>query len=821
MRRYTLLFLFSIFLGLSFSTAQTTKIMGKVIDKVTKEPIPFANLILKGTSLGATTSFEGEYTIEVKSKADSLIISCIGYKPQRVKIIKDHFQKLNIELEPASTKLAEFVIKYSGNPADRILDSIIKFKERNNSFDYDFIEYEAYNKVEFDINNIDEEFKKRKTFKKFDFIFNYLDTSTVNGKVYLPFFLSETLSKIYMRKSPKSTKEHIQGIKVSGIENQSVGQFMGDLFLNINIYNNYIPLFDKNFVSPVADFGGTFYKYYLVDSTVMDSKWCYNIAFKPRRAQELTFSGNFWVTDTSWAIKNIKMNVAKDANLNFINGIMVEQSFNTTDSNQWVITNDNVVVDFNAFDNAEKTTGFYGRKTTSYKDHRLHQSKSEAFYSTPLDVITVDSAFIRSEDYWQASRHDTLTKDEKTIYYMIDTLKSLPIIKTYIEIVQTVVLGYKVYKNVEIGPYMSFLSFNQTEGTRLRFGGRTSNAFSTNLMLNAHVAYGTRDTRMKYGASYIYLFSKNPRISIGGGLKHDLEQLGQSDNAFREDFLLASLFRRSDANKLSMVDQYDMYYEREWLTGLSTKFTALFRDIYPLDNSRFILNNPTYQQEVKNITTSELIFKLRYAHKERFLMGEFERTSLGTKYPILTIQYSYGVPDFFGSNFEFHNLKVSVDHWFNVGTFGWSKYYLEGGKVFSKLPYPLLKLHEGNETWFFDPMAFNTMNYYEFVSDQYVSLTYTHHFEGLFLNKIPLLRKLKWREVGYFKALAGTLEARNKNYSVFPTGLSEMTKPFYEAGFGIENILKFIRIDALWRLSYRDKASANNFGILGSFQFSF
>ncbi len=813
-----LLLVFSTSLSVAF--AQVTKIMGNVMASDTKEPIPFVNLILKGTNNGATSNFEGVFSIQSKSTSDTLIVSCIGYQSQRIKINTAHFQKIEVYLVPNSTKLSEFVVRYSGNPADRILDSIIKFKSKNNSFDYDYIEYEAYNKVQFDMNNIDEKFTQKKAFRKFDFIFDYLDTSTVNGKIYLPFFLSETISNVYLRKNPKTSKEYINGLKISGLENQSISQFMGDLFLNINIYNNYIPLFDKSFVSPIADFGGSFYRYYLTDSAEVNSKWSYNISFKPKRPQELTFSGNFWVADTSWAVQNIKMNVAKEANLNFINGLEIEQSFDKIDSTHWVIVNDNVVVDFNAFENAKSTTGFYGHKTTSYKSHVIQMPRSDAFYNTPMDVITNDSALNRSETYWQQTRHDSLSKDERTIYYMIDTLKSLPIVKTYIEIVETVINGYKTWNKVEIGPYMSFLSFNQTEGTRIRIGGRTSNDFSKTLQLSAHLAYGTKDTRLKYAGSFLYLFEKFPRISIGGGIKNDMEQLGQSDNAFREDFLLASLFRRSDVNKLSMVDQYHLFYEREWLNGFSARITYLFRDIFPLDNSRFILQNNLYSSEIKNITTSEAILKLRYAYKERFVAGEFLRASLGTKYPIITLQYNYGIPDLFGGNFEFHKAKLFVEHWFNVGTFGWSKYYLEVGKIFTKLPYPLLKMHEGNETWFFDPMSFNTMNYYEFISDQYLSLSYTHHFDGLILNKIPLMRKLKWREVGYFKGLIGSLDNKNKNYSLFPAGLTELSTPFYEAGVGVENIFKFIRVDALWRLSHRENVKSN-FGIFASFQFQF
>ncbi len=648
-----------------------------------------------------------------------------------------------------------------------------------------------------------------------------MDTSTVNGKVYLPFFLSESISEVYLRKNPKKSIEIIQGVKVSGLENQSISQFMGDLYLNVNIYDNYIPLFDKNFVSPIADFGSSFYRYYLVDSAFVNENWSYNIAFKPKRIQELTFSGNFWVADTSWAIQNIKMNVAKNANVNFINGIEVEQSFKKLENAHWVLHKDNVVVDFNAFENAKTTTGFYGHKTTSYKNHLINNPKPDAFYNSDFNVITSDNALYRDENFWETSRHDSLTKDEKTIYYMIDTLASLPIVKSYIDIAETVINGYKIWKKVEIGPYTSFLSFNQIEGTRIRFGGRTSNEFSKKLQLNAHLAYGTNDTRLKYGASFLYLLEKNPRQFFGGSAKQDMEQMGQSDNAFREDFLLASLFRRSDVNKLSLVNQYELYYEKEWLQGFSSRITYLYRDVFPLSNNSFLINKNASFYEISNISTSEAIVRFRYAFKERFISGEFLRASLGTKYPILTFQYNYGLPKFLGGDYEFHKVKFSVEHWFNVGVLGWSKYIIETGKIFNTLPYPLLKLHEGNETWFLDPAAFNTMNYYEFISDQYISLSYTHHFDGLFLNKIPLLRKLKWREVGYFKGLMGSLEHKNKNYSAFPVGLSYLNDPFYEAGLGVENIFKFLRVDGLWRLSHRNSNNLNNFSVFVSFQFLF
>ena len=801
--------------------AQITKITGHITDATTKEPLPFVNIAFQYSSTGTVTDFEGNYAIETKTKSDSILVSFVGYIPQTLKFERNKYQRIDIELVPSEISLKEVIIRYNGNPADAILDSIIQNKDKNNITNFDYTQYECYNKIQFDLNNITEDFKNRRAFKKFSFIFDYIDTSTVNNKTYLPIFLSESISNIYTRNNPKSKKEYIQGIKVSGIDNESIGQFMGDLYQNINVYENYISLFEKSFVSPLSGIGGVYYKYYLVDSTFKDDVWCYNIVFKPKRSGDLTFNGNFWVADSSWAIKEIKLNMAKEANINYIDGMVIEHFFTKTKQNYWVLSKELTTIDFNIFEDSKKTVGFYGKKTSSYQNHILNIDLKPEIFKSPTDIIVSDEAYKRTEAFWSIARHEELNQDERTIYYMIDTLTSLPIYKTYIDIIQTLIQGYKIYKNVEFGPYMSFISFNQVEGTRLRFGGRTSNAFSTTFMLNAHIAYGLRDETLKYGTGIIYMFNKNPRRAFGASIKHDMEQIGQSQNAFREDFLLAALFQRSPANKLSMVDEYKTYYEHEWFNGFQTTIGYTHRNVFPVEDARFIvtLNDITYEK--KYITTSEINFNIRFAYKEKFLMGEFERTSAGTKYPVIELQYSYGIPSIFGSDYEFHKALFSVKQWFDMGPIGWSRYRFEAGKIFGKLPYPLLKLHEGNETYFMDEYSFNTMNYYEFVSDQYASLTWTHHFDGLFLNRIPLMKKLKWREVAYFKGLVGSLETKNENYSEFPVGLTELSKPYFETGCGIENIFKVIRIDAIWRLSYLDRPNIAKFGIYGSFVFSF
>jgi len=741
---------------------------------------------------------------------------------QKSKVVRNSFQRIDFEMEPLENNLPEVIITYKGNPAERILAKIIENKKYNDRSKFEAIQYEAYNKIEFDANNISDKLSKRKLIKPFDFIFEYIDTTTINGKSYLPMFLTETMSDVYMRKQPKSKKEIIKASKISGMENESISQFIGSMYQNPYVYDNFITFFDKNFVSPIADNALLYYRYYLIDSTFLNNKWCYKIMFKPRRKQELTFTGSFWVADTTFAIKKVDMRVVDDANINLINDLVCVQEFDFIDNKYWMLSRDYMIIDFNPLNNNDKLLGFFGKKTTTYRKYVLDQPKEEKFYSSPTDIIVNDSATIRPKEYWVTARHDSLNKDEKNIYKMIDSVKSVPLFHTYVDIIQTLFLGYKVWKKVEIGPYSSMYSFNKLEGNRFRIGGRTSNAFSKKTEITAHLAYGTKDKRFKYGLGYEYVIKKSPRKSFAVFYKNDAEQLGQSENAFREDFFFSSFMRRNPANKLSMVEEYKGSFFYEWFSGFSNIVTLRHRTLYPILNTRFIINPLSLNPQVKNnIISSEIILNVHFAYKEKFLLGEIDRTSAGTKYPVLDFQYTKGIKGLLGSDYNYQKVAMSISQWFNVGTFGWSKYILEGGKTWGILPYPLLKLHEGNETFTFDEYAFNTMNYFEFVSDKYFSFYYTHHFDGFFFNKVPLLRKLRLREVAQFKGLVGSLNDQNLNFSEFPSTLSGLSKPYFETSVGIENILQMIRIDYIWRLSYLDHPNISRHGIMFTFQFFF
>lgn len=799
--------------------SQTTKVRGKVTDASTGEAMPFVNVHFIGTKSGTSTAIDGTYTLETYYVSDSLQASFIGYKAMSKAVRRDRDQVINFELTPSSVEIeaAEVIATDEENPAHPIVRGILRNRDINNREKLEAYEYELYNKVEFDLNNITEEFRDRRIFRPFEFIFENLDST--QEKVYLPIFMMESLSNFYYRKNPKTEKEIINATKVSGVENQSVSQFLGDMYQNVNIYDNNIIVFGKSFVSPISSLGFGFYKYYLMDSTFIENKWCYQIKFLPRRKQELTFEGDFWVNDTTYAIKEVDATIAEDANINWIYGLNVRQEYDEVEHEVWMLTKDQLVVDFNI---ADKTMGFYGRKTTTYKDFVINTPRSDDFYRGISDVIVADDATKKDASFWVDARHIGLTENEVSVYNMVDSLKTIPQFRTIADVITLFVSGHYVIGNFELGPYYTLYSFNPVEGNRFRLGGRTSNQFSTRLMLEGYTAYGLRDQRFKYGGGLTYMLSKQPRMVIGFSGKRDVEQLGQAEGAFREDNVLSSLFRRNPANKLTNVEQYRGFFEREWFYGLSNQLIVSHRNLKPLGALSYEKYNDAKNiVPVNALTTTEVTLYTRFAYKEKFVSGEFERVSLGTKYPTLEIAYTLGIPELWGSDYESQKLIVRVKDKIRFGPLGYVKLRVEGGKIWGNLPYPLLQLHQGNETFFYDESAFNTMNFFEFVSDEWASASVTYHMDGLVLNKIPLFRRLKWREVISAKGVVGGFDPQNENELLLPENTYTLTKPFVEAAIGIENIFKVLRVDALYRLSYLDNPDIVKFGIRAKLQVDF
>jgi hypothetical protein len=799
--------------------AQNTVIKGNITDAETNQPIPYVNIGFQHSLVGTISETDGSFFLNSNKATDTLLVSSLGYEVMKLHVEKGKTQNLEIRLVPKSIALDAVVVTPGENPAFKILKKINEHKKQNNPARLSDYQFKAYTKLRLDLNNIDKNFKDSRLLKDFSFVFDYMDSSEVFNKNYLPLLITETVSKIYRSKNPPVNREVIEGFKISGIENKTVSQYTGKMYQQLNIYDDFIFFFDPGFVSPIAGVGRLYYKYFLEDSAFIDGTWCRKIAFKPKRKQERTFHGFLWVADTSYAIKQVQLRVSEDVNLNLLKDMVATYKYDKINDTTWFLTSEDLIIDFNL---AEKTYGFFGRKSAVYDSIQLNEPVPEPVKKMTTDTYLLENKIDKDDKFWEENRKTELTGEDSKIYSMVDSVKKVPFFKTINTIVNMLANYYIVAGPVEIGPYYTTFSSNVIEGPRLRLGGRTSNAFSTKVMFGGHVAYGFDDNRFKYGLYTQYMFNTNPRRTATVSYFHDIRQLGKSENAFLDDNYLTSILRRNPNYKLTMVDQFNAFYEHEWAPGFSNTLKVNWQSIYSTKYIPFNQFSDAFDTIAQpSITSAEITLSTHFAYREKFVWGKFERKSLGSTYPTLDLDLTYGPKGVFGSQYEYFKIRLKISDKMETNPFGYLKYRVTIGKVFGTLPYPLLKLHEGNETYAYDPLSFNMMNYYEFVSDEYASIWAEQHLNGFFLNRIPLIRRLHWREVAGCNILYGNLSDKNKNVMVFPEGLSGLHKPYYEASLGIENIFKLFRVDAIWRFSYLDHPHTSPFGIRASMQFSF
>lgn len=799
--------------------SQTTTISGKVTDAETNEPVPYVNIGFQHSLFGTISENDGSFYLSVAKATDTLIISSLGYEVEHIYVLRGQIQYFDIKLTPKSISLEAVVVTPGENPAFEILRKINEHKKQNNPDKLNSFQFKAYTKMRLDMNNIDQGFKDSRLLRDFSFVFDYMDSSEVFNKNYLPLLITETISKVYRSKNPPVNREVIEAFKISGIENKTVSQFTGKMYQQLNIYDDFIQFFDPGFVSPIAGVGRLYYRYLLEDSAFIDGTWCRKISFRPKRKQERTFHGFFWVADTSFAIKQVQLRVSSDVNLNLLKDMVATYEYDRINDTTWFLTREDLVIDFNL---TEKTYGFFGRKSAVYDSITFDSPVPGQITKLTTDTYLLENEIDRDELYWLQNRKTELSGEDSRVYTMVDSVKRVPFFKTINTLVNMVSTYYLVMGPVELGPYYTTISGNVIEGTRIRLGGRTSNSFSTKIMLGGHAAYGFGDERFKYGLYLMYMYNTNPRRTSTISYFHDIRQLGKSENAFLDDNYLTSVLRRNPNYKLTMVDQFNAFYEHEWATGFSNtiKFTHQTTYATPyIPFNEIIASEDTLTRG--SVTSTEITLNAHFAYREKFLWGKFERKSLGSQYPALDADFTYAPKGIMGSDYEYFRIRFKISDKLETNPLGYLKYRVTMGKVFGTLPYLLLKLHEGNETYAYDPLSFNMMNYYEFVSDRYISLFAEHHFQGFFLNRIPLIRQLNWREVISCNILIGKLSEKNIISMEFPEGLSALNEPYYEAGIGIENIFKLFRVDAIWRFSYLDHPDISRIGIRTTMQFSF
>jgi Family of unknown function (DUF5686)/CarboxypepD_reg-like domain len=800
-------------------------IKGKITDAVTHDPIPFASVSLKNSTFGKNTDFEGNFVLTVsKITADSLLVSCMGYSTKSFYISPDStIQTLIIQLKPSEILLHEVKVYASGeNPAYKIIRKAVAAKSENNYKKLDGFDYKSYNKIEVDINNISEKLREKRITKKINKAIEEVGTLTDDeGKTLLPTFMTESVSHYYFRNNPRLAKEVIEKTNVKGIgvtDGSLTSQLIGSTFQQYNFYSNQVDVLNKNFASPVADDWRLIYEYYLADSTYLGDDFCYKIDFTPRNKYDLAFAGTIWIAKKSWTIAQIDATITKDANLNFVERIKIQQELEPV-GKVWFPVKNRIVVDV-----AEITKSSAGMllKFTNYnEDINLNEPKDPKFFDKgieiALDYRETDKA------YWQSVRPEPFTEKEQMAYSMIDTIKNVPIIRTYSDIAKILSSGYKrIFTGIELGPLVYSGAYNNVEGLRLRLGARTNYEFSRKWVLEGYLAYGTKDEAWKMGGEITRIFSRKPWTTVNLKFTHDIEQVGLRKEDLGLGAIYSAFLRFSTLMRPYYENENKIQFQREVSKGVFTSFgfrTRSFQPLYPF-SYRVQPSLADASALTTNFNVSEFLSEITFARDELAVINDNERLSFGTtKSPTITLKYTLGAKNFLNSDFTYHNLMAKYSHTLNLGFLGKTYYRAEAGAIFGTVPYPLLKSHLGNETIFIVSNSYNLMSYFEFVSDRYASVRYTHDFEGLLFNRFPLIKKLKWRTFTTGKFLMGTLT--DKNYVMTPTitesgfrNFSSLSKtPYIELGYGINNIFRFLRVEAMHRLTYRNNPDAIKFGV--------
>lgn len=812
------------------SLAQETVVRGKVTDANTGDPIPFVNVVFVNSTVGATTDFDGNFELKTSSPTDTVLASYIGYKPKKKPVVKGGTTIINFQLEEDVTKLTELVFLAGENPAFEILRNVVRNKNKNDKRKFSAYEYDTYTKIEIDVDNISEKLRKRRVMKKITQVLDSVDRiAGEDGKPILPLFISESVSKFYFRDNPQLRYEKILKSKVSGVgveDGTLVTQFVGSSFQEYNFYQNWLNIVSKDFVSPIADGWRLYYEYDLTDSLYVGDHYCYRLDFFPKSPQDLAFTGTIWITKDEYALKQVDVMVGKQANLNFIEKIRIQQELEPTAEGAWLPVKNRVLIDVSELTNG--SAGMLAKFYTSNKNFVVNKPYPASFYDRPI-VMAEDARLNEDNEYWDNIRHEPLSETEKNVYKMIDTLQSIPVVKTYTDIIKIVVDGYYDAGKIYIGPYIGFVAYNNVEGLRLQTGFKTSEDLSKKWVIRGQVGYGFDDDRVKYSGSIQRILSRNHWTTVDVRMRSDIGRLGVDDEALSDNYLFLAAQRWGRFRQGFYFDESRINFQRELFKGFTQRVAFRYLTFDPIFNFGYYPEPDDHTIPISNqYETSELIVESRFARDEVFIQDGNERLSLGTtQWPVITLRYTRGFKGIVDTDFNYTKLRLSLYKRIRFGPLGTGYLNLTGEYVFDPIPYSLLTPHLGNQTPIYTSVTYNLMNFSEFVSDRYAALQYQHHFEGFLLNRIPLMKKLKWRLVGSANVIYGGMSDMNKRLIPQPTpdqdytsvGFLDRGKPYVELGYGVENIFKFFRVDFVHRLSYLENPDIEKFKVLFSLQF--
>lgn len=819
---HTFCLLACFFLAIVSASAQRKIISGIVKDAHSEETIPFASISFKNSTVGKLSDSSGSFSFNLSSwPSDTLEITCVGYQPFYLIINKDKDSLIANVLMERGTFNDGATVKVKVNKGLLLWRKIVQHKADNDRFRFASFSYEMYNKLELDLKNINfEKFGKFKPLKPVSDLINQ-NIDTAEGLKYLPTYLTETISDYYYQKSPKKRREIIWAVNTNGLKNESVVKLLGGMDQVVNVYNDFMTVFDKQFIGPLNGNGDYYYNYRVIDTQLVSNNRYYHLVFTPRRVGSNTFEGDCWVHAGTFAIQKMNLRLGKDANVNFLENLSLIQEYKMISDSSWFLSKDKFVADISPA--GKDMPGFIGRKTTTYDNIKVNDSSVTNELSKnkiPDEVIVMPGADQKDKAYWAAARHEPLSKTESGIIKMIDTLSNAAVFKKFTKTMRFVGTGYLDVGNYEIGPWFNWITSNGWEGFRVRFDIGTNKYFNKKIRFHTYLAYGFGDKKLKGMAEVFYLPDKSPRMYLYSSYTNDLD-FGQ--NYFGEvtsDNLFALAARKNNVPvKNIKVDEKRFEFFREMTSWMSNRLTVTHKTITPLRN---LLPVDSFKTSAHPFTNFEITLRLRFSYLERYLESHFYRSSLGSPYPIGEVNISHGFAGVFNSSNNYTKISASASDDFKIPPFGNISWYVFGGKTFGTLPYPFLDIAPGNEMYYYNKYAFNMMNRWEFIHDKYAGINIEHNIGNGIFRWLP---KLRFRQFWTAKALWGSLSDANKalNFKQGHNFQSLDGNTYLELGTGIDNIFHVFRIDFVWRVlpSTLPKVGDKTFGIFGSFRLGF
>lgn len=843
--------------GIFLSHAQSfTSASGIVKDSITGEPLPFVSVYFDGSTIGAMTDDNGTFTLQNNQGYTKLAAASLGYDTKFIDL-KPGKKNDNLEvlLKPTAFEISEVVVKpkrekytRKDNPAVELIKKVIAHKNDNRIEAKPEYQTEVYEKLSLSLDNFNPNLDKNKFLKKFKFIKNYLDTSEFNGKPILTVSVRENLSDFYYRKSPKAEKTIVRAKRMQGIDKTlddggGITSNLEEIFKSINIFDNNIPILLNRFVSPLSStLATTYYHYYIMDTLDVGGDKCVDLAFVPANSESYGFTGRLYITlDGNYAVKKVLLNTPANINLNWVDKLRIEQEFKQMPDSTWVLDQENTFVNFYV---VKGTQQLYAHQLRNYDNYNFNVQNADSVFGLLGAFHVLPEATAQPDTFWTHNRPIPLKEKEDALKDLLGQLRKVPAFNAIIKTAEILITGYiptandKKVTKFDFGPMNTTFSANHLEGFRMRVGGMTTANLNPYWFASGYLAYGTNDRKIKYNLKLTHSFTKkeyhegeNPVNNLSFIQEYDVYTPGQDFLFTSKDNIFVAWKVGEPVTKMQYIRKSVLQYEKEWLNGLTWKSWIMNQNNEAAGTLQYIKRDESGNlYHIKDFTTSEIGTQLRFAPGERAYNGRSGKESvfnLSKDAPVFKLSHQLGIKGVLGGDYNYNHTEISAEKRIWLSSFGHIDAQVKAGKVWDKVPFPLLILPNTNQSITIQPEAFHMMNALEFVTDQYVSFNATYYLKGWILNRIPGIKWLRLREVLSFNMIYGGLTDKNNptltpGLFLLPDGTQPLgSTPYMECSVGLENIFKILRIDYYRRLTYLDHPDIKKGGIRIALRFTF